>query len=85
MRVQGMSSQWLNIVGLDATLVGVLLLFRYGMPYRVRTGGNVATWHTESPDPKIVALERRYSTAGWIGIVLVLIGTGLQIAASLMP
>jgi hypothetical protein len=29
----------LNIAGLLMNLIGVILLFRYGMPNRVRTGG----------------------------------------------
>ena len=29
----------INVFGLVANLVGVILLFRYGMPYRVRTKG----------------------------------------------
>jgi hypothetical protein len=29
-----------NIVGLLLALAGVLLLFRYGMPYELRTGGH---------------------------------------------
>jgi hypothetical protein len=32
----------LNIAGLVITMAGVLLLFRYGMPYRVRTDGQSA-------------------------------------------
>ena len=31
----------LNVAGLLANLVGVVLLFRYGMPYRVRTGAQI--------------------------------------------
>ena len=78
-----MSSGGLNIVGLITNLLGVVLLFRYGMPYRVRTGGNTGTWHTASLDPKIVALEKRYSRAGWLGLAFVVTGTALQIAAAL--
>jgi hypothetical protein len=29
-----------NIAGLLLALAGVLLLFRYGMPYQLRTGGH---------------------------------------------
>jgi hypothetical protein len=28
-----------SIIGLVLNLIGVIILFRYGMPYRVRTGG----------------------------------------------
>jgi hypothetical protein len=30
-----------TVIGLVLNLVGVILLFRYGMPYRVRTEGNI--------------------------------------------
>ena len=34
-----MSAQWLNTIGLVLTILGVLGLFRYGMPFHVPTGG----------------------------------------------
>jgi len=33
------SAQIWNIGGIVLSVCGVLILFRYGMPYRVRTGG----------------------------------------------
>ena len=72
-----------NIVGLVMNLVGVVLLFRYGMPYRVRTGGDLILWKTgRAPDPAVVALERRYVVPGWAGLLLIITGTAFQIAAA---
>jgi hypothetical protein len=34
-----LSPSWWSVIGLAASLIGVLLLFRYGMPYRTRTDG----------------------------------------------
>jgi hypothetical protein len=32
-----------GIIGLALNLMGVIVLFRYGMPYRVRTGGDTGS------------------------------------------
>jgi hypothetical protein len=56
----------LNIVGLVMSLFGVILLFRYGMPYRVRTGGGSYELR-EEVDQAAIAAERRYSALGWVG------------------
>jgi len=71
----------LEIAGLVMNLVGVVLLFLFGMPYRLRTGGDVATWRIAKRDPAIVSAERRYTILGWAGLILIVVGTGAQIAA----
>lgn len=69
--------------GILIALAGVLTLFRYGMPFRVKTGGMdiVGT----NPQPHLIKLERRYTVLGYIGISLVIFGTGLQVAAIWTP
>jgi len=59
---------WWSIVGLVLSLIGVLLLFRYGMPYRVRTGGS-SMYVSSSSNPREAMLERRYALVGFFGIV----------------
>ena len=71
-----------NILGLIMVLGGVLLLFRYGMPYRVRTGGAVHLI-LEQKDETDKKQERCYDILGWIGIALVVLGTLSQIKGSL--
>ena len=81
-QVSFMSAAGWNITGLIMVLFGVLFLFRYGMPYRVRTGG--ANYYVaEQNDPIEQKQERIYAVLGWIGIILVIAGTLCQIKASL--
>jgi hypothetical protein len=73
-----------NITGLVLNLVGVLLLFRYGMPYRVRTGGRIVTFTSVKPDLKTEKLDRYYDCLGYLGLVSVVLGTGAQVWACVM-
>jgi hypothetical protein len=75
----------LNVAGLAMNLVGVILLFRYGMPYRVRTGGDQATWRIDRVDEKIVREEHRYAMLGNLGLGLIVLGTFAQIVAAILP
>jgi hypothetical protein len=82
--VPGMSAATLNILGLLLNLVGVLGLFRYGMPYRVRTGG-ASAFLLEGEDDEAKRIEARYDAYGWVAITLVVLGTLAQIVANLKP
>jgi hypothetical protein len=76
-----MSVAALNIAGLVMNLIGVILLFRYGMPFRVRTEG--ASYELrEEVDQTAIAADRRYTALGWIGLALILLGTAAQIKAN---
>lgn len=76
-----MSAAAWNIAGLILVLVGVLLLFRYGMPYRVRTGGDQFII-LEQKDQSDIETEKLYGALGWIGLALVILGTACQVAAN---
>jgi hypothetical protein len=54
-----------GVLGLLLTLAGILLLFAFGMPYRLRTGGTVSA-------------ERKYALLGWAGLALIIAGSVLQ-------
>jgi hypothetical protein len=71
----------LNLIGLVLNLVGVLILFRYGMPFHVPTGGAVSLI-TETRDQAEIALEQRYVVLGYIGLVCLIVGTACQIVAA---
>ena len=73
---------WWSTVGLVLSLIGVLLLFRYGMPYRVRTGGS--PMYVSSSDPREAMLERRYAMVGFLGLFLVVLGTICQIVGAVL-
>jgi hypothetical protein len=74
----------LNVFGLAANLIGVLLLFRYGMPYRVPTGGS-SIYVSSSADPYQLAEEQRYKRLGILGLVSIVVGTAAQIVVVLLP
>jgi hypothetical protein len=74
---------WWSTVGLVLSLIGVLLLFRYGMPYRVRTGGS-SMYESSSSDPREAMLERRYAMVGFLGLFLVVLGTICQIVGAVL-
>lgn len=78
-----MSSACWNVVGLLLVFVGVIILFRYGMPYRVRRGGASYVLR-EEVDKNGLQKEKTYDVLGWIGLILISAGTLAQIRASLM-
>jgi hypothetical protein len=71
----------LNISGLSLSLIGVLLLFFFGMPYRVRSGGQsyIVTEQTNAEEKVKDAL---FSKLGFAGLVLIALGTFLQIVGT---
>ena len=69
--------EWISIVGLITNFVGVILLFRYGMPYRLRAGGGSIVLTRETPGA--TREEIRYDRWGWIALALIILGTLAQI------
>jgi len=76
-------SQALSILGLFSNLGGVLLLFVFGMPFRIATGGNTVTWITSNVDYQIKKVDDIYSALSWIGLAMTIVGTLLQARAAL--
>jgi hypothetical protein len=72
-----------TVVGLILSAIGVLLLFRCGMPYRIRSGGAVPVIleQTSTEDKRA---EVWFDKLGWLGLVLLLLGTGFQIVGALV-
>src|SRR5260370_372357 len=54
-------SATLNVAGLLMNLAGVILLFRYGMPYRVRTGGNELRFTVAADQDTVNAEQRQWN------------------------
>jgi hypothetical protein len=71
-------SRALDIVGLVTNLAGVLILFRYGMPYRVATAG-VRLIAVPDVDVAAIKIDKKYRLLGIIGIMLTVLGVVLQI------
>jgi len=77
-----MSDKAINTLGLVLELLGVVILFRFGMPFHVPTGG-ADMLSAEGIDQAAVALEYRYMIFGYAGLALLVLGTLLQIIATL--
>jgi hypothetical protein len=76
--------RWLNFTGLALELVGVLILFRFGMPFRVPTGGAI-NLILDGRAPQAIALDRVYTIWGYVGLLLLVSGTLLQMWAVMLP
>ena len=70
-----------NATGIILGLFGVLLLFRFGMPFRLSTsgGGDFITTETSS-DPACV--EPVYKGLGWLGLFSIIAGAACQLAGA---
>ena len=65
-----------SIIGLALNLMGVIVLFRYGMPYRVRTEGGTGS---------ATVLDVEHHNLGLFGLGAILIGTVFQITGAIVP
>jgi hypothetical protein len=76
-------SKALNIFGLLLNLAGVVLLFLFGMPFRIATGGATITWTTSNIDLLVKKLDDVYTVLGWLGLLAIVLGTLLQVWATM--
>jgi hypothetical protein len=70
-----------TVVGLIANLVGVLLLFYFGMPFRIPGDYYSPSNRPEAEEKK----DTRYKWWGYAGLMLVILGTLAQIVGAVMP
>jgi hypothetical protein len=66
-------SRVFDVIGLTlGTLIGVLILLRWGMPFRVSFGGANAI--IDEGDNATAALDRIDTVCGWVGLTFLLLG-----------
>src|SRR5262245_38717966 len=70
------SHRRLNVSGLSLSLIGMLLLFFFGMSYRICSESYIVTEQTNAEEK---AKDARFSKLGLAGLVLIALGTSLQI------
>lgn len=73
----------INSTGLLISLIGVGLLFRFGIPYHVDLGGMTYLVDADPPDEVEVKKAKRYRGYGWAGLALIIAGTMIQTWVSL--
>ena len=73
----------MNILGLLLNLVGVVLLFCVGMPFQIPADTKIGRWSTSSLSFRLKSPDDFYTILGMIGISALILGTLLQILATL--
>jgi hypothetical protein len=82
-REEGGTSEVLKIFGLLLNLAGIVLLFLFELPFRVATANKTVPWTTSSIDLQVKKLDDIHTVLGWIGLLTLVLGTLLQILATL--
>jgi hypothetical protein len=73
----------LQMFGLIADIIGVVMLFKYGLPEIERTGG-AQKIITSEVDKSAIDREAKYDRNGKIGLLLIVFGFALQFVSSLI-
>ena len=71
-----MVHQWLTVIGLGLDIVGVIVVFVHVLPSRIPT----TTWEYKTPESERV--EAKVRRLAWTGLVILVLGFGLQIAGT---
>lgn len=80
-----MTPETVNTIGLCLDIVGVIMLFFFGLPPEVRRGGKsflVLESSTNEESEKEARKARWYDRASWLALVLLIAGFGLQIVSN---
>lgn len=73
----------LNVLGLLANLVGVVLLFIFGMPYRISSSSGYFLVTEGNKNERDIKIDKLYKALGFVGLFLIIIGTIFQILATI--
>ena len=71
-----------NTVGLSLDIVGVILLFLFGLPPKVSRGGGVPMEWSGTPEDSRKA--KRYEMISWGALAVIVLGFVLQIVSTWM-
>lgn len=77
-------SNLLNIIGLVFDLIGVIMLFKYGLPENIDKSGAVY-FVTGSKDKDEIQKAKKYERLSYIALTCIIIGFSLQLAANFTP
>lgn len=72
-----------NVAGIVLATLGVIGLFFFGAPFRVRGRGRSLTFITNNPNKVEDARDRVFDFWGWMFLVAAVSGAGCQIVAAL--
>ncbi len=75
-----MTAAYLNSLGLAFDIVGVILLFKFGLPEEVRRGGT--GFLIVNNDDQEAAKAKIYDRYSHVALALIVLGFGLQIVSN---
>ena len=76
-------SDVINSVGLAFDIIGVILLFFFGLPSRVREGPPVLSFGEDPDSTKLQEKQwKRYQCVSWSALVLLVLGFVLQMVSN---
>jgi hypothetical protein len=73
----------MNVLGLLLNFVGVVLLFCVGIPFQIPADTKIGRWSTSSLSFRLKSPDDFYTILGIIGLSALILGTLLQILATL--
>jgi hypothetical protein len=73
----------MGVLGLVLNLVGIVLLFCVGMPFQIPADGKIGRWSASSVSLRMKSLDDFYTILGIIGLSALVLGTLLQVLATL--
>ena len=73
----------MNVLGLLLNLIGIVLLFCVGMPFQIPADTKIGRWSTSSVSLRLKSPDDFYTILGIIGLSALILGTLLQILATL--
>ena len=75
------NANWLSAVGLILDIIGVLLLFAFGLPSKIElSGGGIAKEETREEEKKREKANGRIVLGAKIGLWMIIIGFAFQVA-----
>jgi hypothetical protein len=77
------SSVVVNSAGLFLDIVGVVVVWRFGLPHDVRRSG-ASYLLLEHTDKAEIAKAKRYDNVAHLGIGLLIVGFGLQLVSNFL-
>jgi hypothetical protein len=76
--------QIIGSIGLVLDIIGVVLLFLYGLPADVTRSGLSPLLLDDRPNPEELQKAKHYDRLGYLGLVLLIAGFALQLLGNLI-
>ncbi|MDB5226583.1 MAG: rane protein of unknown function [Bacteroidota bacterium] len=77
------ATQILNIIGLSFDIVGVLMLFKFGLPEQISRDGSIGII-LEQSDPEETKKAKLYDRLSYVALTLIVLGFLFQLGGNIV-